>query len=141
MIRKAIELQPSAAGYEYQLTIVELQRGDAAAALAAAAREKPSIFQDIALALAKQAGPDPGAADASLHSLVEKYGIGVAFQIAQAYAIRGDADSAFDWLDRAWTSRDVGVLYLLYDPFLTRYRSDPRFGAFCRKAGLPVLAA
>jgi hypothetical protein len=27
---------------------------------------------------------------------------------------------------------------LLFDPFILRYKDDPRFAAFCRKVGLPV---
>ena len=27
---------------------------------------------------------------------------------------------------------------LLYNPFILRYKDDPRFAAFCRKVGLPV---
>jgi TolB-like protein/Tfp pilus assembly protein PilF len=138
MIRKGIELQPSAAGFYYQLTIIELQRGDAAGALATAEQERPSIFRDIAVALARQANPDRNAADGALRELIDKYSAGAAFQVAQAYALRNDPDNTFEWLDRAWANRDVGVLYLLYDPFVTRYRDDPRFAAFCRKAGLPV---
>jgi hypothetical protein len=42
----------------------------------------------------------------------------------------------FAWLDRAWGNRDPGISYLLYDPFLAAYRSDPRFAAFCKKTGL-----
>jgi serine/threonine protein kinase/tetratricopeptide (TPR) repeat protein len=140
MIRKAIELQPAAAGFSYQLTIIKLQRGDAVGALSSAEQERPSIFRDIAVALARQANPDREAADASLKELVDKYAAGAAFQVAQAYALREDPDNMFEWLDRAWTNRDVGVLYLLYDPFVTRYRADPRFAAFCRKAGLPAAA-
>jgi hypothetical protein len=43
-----------------------------------------------------------------------------------------------EWLDRAWSNRDPGIIYLLFDPFILRYKDDPRFGALCRKAGLPV---
>ena len=32
------------------------------------------------------------------------------------------------------------VAYLLYDPFIRRYKNDPRFAAFCKKAGLPTAA-
>jgi len=60
-----------------------------------------------------------------------------AFQIAEVYALRRDPDQAFAWLDRAWRQRDPGISGLLYDPFLLRYRDDPRFAAFCRKVGLP----
>ena len=30
------------------------------------------------------------------------------------------------------------MLYLLYDPFILRYKDDPRFAAFCKKVGLPI---
>lgn len=36
-----------------------------------------------------------------------------------------------------WSSRDVGIFFLLYDPFVGRYRNDPHFAAFCLKVGLP----
>jgi hypothetical protein len=61
-----------------------------------------------------------------------------AFQIADVYALRNDAKATFEWLDRAWSSRDAGITSLLYDPFILRYKDDPRFAAFCRKVGLPV---
>jgi len=28
----------------------------------------------------------------------------------------------------------------LYDPFIKRFRNDPRFTAYCRKVGLPAPA-
>lgn len=34
-----------------------------------------------------------------------------------------------------------GIAYLLYDPFILRFKDDPRFAAFCRKVGLPVPGA
>ena len=53
------------------------------------------------------------------------------------YALRNDASQSFAWLDRAWSIRDNGISDLLYDPFILRFRADPRFSAFCRKVGLP----
>jgi hypothetical protein len=44
----------------------------------------------------------------------------------------------FKWLDRAWITRDSGMGRLLTDPFILRYRDDPRFAAFCKKVGLPA---
>jgi hypothetical protein len=38
----------------------------------------------------------------------------------------------------SWSKRDSGIGLLLYDPFILRYKNDPRFAAFCRKVGLPV---
>jgi hypothetical protein len=63
---------------------------------------------------------------------------GAPFQIAEVYALRNDAKATFEWLDRAWSSRDAGVGLLLFDPFILRFKDDPRFAAFCRKVGLPV---
>jgi adenylate cyclase len=137
-IRRAIELQPAAAAYHERLAIIEIQRGHAQAALAAAQKEPAGVWQENALALARQIGGDRSAADAALNTLIEKEGTNSAYQIAEVYALRNDAQKTFEWLDRAWSNRDGGIPELLFDPFILRYKDDPRFAAFCRKAGLPV---
>jgi tetratricopeptide (TPR) repeat protein len=141
VVRRAIELQPGAVWYRQTLTIIEVQRGNAQAALAAAQQVPPGDggWQDIALATARQIGSDRSAADASLKALIEKDAGVAPYQIAQVYSLRDDAEATFDWLDRAWSNRDPGIGFLLYDPFILRYKNDPRFAAFCRKVGLPVL--
>ena len=140
-IRRAIALQPGAAGNHEQLAIIEIQRGDAQAALAAAQQESPGAWQDIALALARQIGGDRRAADAALETLIDKDAGTSSYQIAEVYALRNDAKETFAWLDRAWSNRDPGIQYLLFDPFILRFKDDPRFAAFCRKVGLPVPGA
>jgi len=137
-IRKAIELQRTAAYYAKTLTIIEIQRGDAQAALAAAEQEPPGPWQDTALAFARQMGSDRNAADGALRTMIEKYAERGAYQIAQVYALRNDAKATFEWLDRAWRNRDPGIEYLRFDALILRYKDDPRFAAFCRKVGLPV---
>jgi len=136
--RRAIELQPGAAGYHCMLTVIEIRRGNAEAALAAAQQEPPGFWQDFALAAARQIGVDRGAADAALRTLIEKDANLAFYQIAEVYALRNDAKQTFEWLDRAWSNRDAGIVYLLFDPLIRRYKDDPRFAAFCRKVGLPV---
>jgi serine/threonine-protein kinase len=137
-IRRAIELQPGAASYYEELAVIDVQRGNARAALAAALLEHPGIWQNIALALARSIGGDPRAAGAALKTLIDKDAGDAPFQIAEVYALRNDADETFAWLDRAWGNRDPGVQSLLYDPFILRFKHDPRFAAFCHKVGLPV---
>jgi serine/threonine protein kinase/Flp pilus assembly protein TadD len=137
-VRSAIELQPAAQSFHQTLTIIEIQRGHAQAALAAAQQEPAGPWQDQALALARQIGSDRGAAEAALKTLVEKDAGVEPYQIAQVYALRSDAQATFEWLDRAWASRDPGMTYVLFDPFILRYKHDPRFAAFCRKVGLPI---
>jgi TolB-like protein/Tfp pilus assembly protein PilF len=137
-IRRAIELQPGAAANHEQLAIIEIQRGNAQAALAAAQQEPPGDWQDVALALARQIGSDRTAADAALKTLIDKWASLSSYQVAQVYALRNDAKETFAWLDRAWSSRDPGIQYLLFDPLILRYKDDPRFAAFCKKVGLPT---
>lgn len=136
-IHKAMELQPAAASeHQEVITVLAIQRGDAQAALAAALRVPPGIRQDVALAFARQIASDRGAADAALQTVIQKYSGDAAVQIAEIYALRNDAKATFEWLDRAWSNRDPGVTELLYNPFIRRYKDDPRLVAFCRKVGL-----
>jgi len=137
-LRRALELQPDAARIRSDFVALDVQRGDAAAARAMAETIAPGNWHDQALALAMQIGTDRETADAALRRFLDESASGMEFQIAQIHAVRGDADRAFEWLERAWTARDPGLQYVLYDPFLLTLRDDPRFAAFCAKAGLPA---
>jgi tetratricopeptide (TPR) repeat protein len=68
-LHQAMELQPTVTSHYELLTVIEIQRGDAQAGLAAAQRAAPGARQDVALASARQIGPDRGAADAALKTL------------------------------------------------------------------------
>ncbi|HSE12270.1 MAG TPA: tetratricopeptide repeat protein, partial [Rudaea sp.] len=137
-IRKAIALQPASGIFDATLAVIEVQRGDANAALAAAEQAVPGIWQDYALGMARQIGNDRVAADAALKLAIDNDADGMAFQIAQMQALRRDPDQTFAWLDRALANRDPGLQFLLVDRFLLRYQSDPRFAVFCKKMGLPA---
>ena len=138
---RALELQPNAVWPPAALTLIEVQRGNADGALDAAQKELPGPWLDTVLGAARQIGADRRAADAALRTLIEKDADVAAYQIAEIYALRNDAKATFEWLDRAWSNRDAGIGFLLWDPFLQRYKDDPRFAAFCRKVGLPVPGA
>ncbi len=135
---RSIALHPGSVDFHEQLAVIAILRNQPGAALAAARAEPPGAWHDIAMALALQIGPDRKAADAALQKLIARYAKGAPYQIAEVYALRKDPDATFHWLDRAWAERDPGISTLLYDPFILRYRHDPRFAAFCRKAGLPT---
>ena len=137
-INKAIELAPASAPLRSWLTIIEVQRGNAPAALEAAQQEPPGAFRGMSFAFARQIGGDQSAADSALRTFIENDADQSAYQIAEVYALRNDAKATFEWLDRAWNNRDSGIQYLLFDPFILRYKDDPRFAAFCRKVRLPV---
>jgi tetratricopeptide (TPR) repeat protein len=137
-VRTAIELQPDAPRSQATRVLIAVLRGDAPAALDFAQQVPPGSWRDVSLALARQLGSDRALAEAALKTLIERDADPSSYQIAEVYALRQDATNAFLWLDRAWSNRDVGVGFLLYDPLFTRYRKDPRFADYCRKVGLPV---
>ena len=135
--RKAVALAPGAftsAG----LVIVQVVRGETRPALATAQQTPKDGWRDFALALAMQPGLDRAAADHALKTLIENEAESMSYQIAEVYGLRKDPDNMFAWLDHAWDNRDSGIHRLLTDPFILPYRDDPRFAAFCRKAGLPI---
>jgi serine/threonine-protein kinase len=136
--RNAVALVPGSPFVSAGLVLIQIQRGETDAAQASARQIRSDIWRDIALAFATQGGVDHGAADAALKNLIDKSADGSAYQIAEVYALRKDPDNMFRWLDRAWDGRDSGIGRLLVDPFVLRYRDDPRFAAFCRKVGLPA---
>ena len=137
-MNKAIELQPASAPLRSWLTIIEVQRGNAPAALEAAQQASPGAHRNMSIAFAQQIGGDQAAADSALRTFIERDADQSAYQIAEVYALRNDATATFEWLDRAWNNRDSGIQYLLFDPFILRFKDDPRFASFCRKVGLPV---
>ncbi|MEO6969491.1 MAG: tetratricopeptide repeat protein [Chthoniobacterales bacterium] len=137
--QEQMSLQTSA-GAQARLSSIEVLRGDAAAALEKAEQVPPGKSHDFALANARQIGNDAAAADAALKTLIDKYGQTDPYLIARCYALRKDPDGMFDLLDRAWVERDSNITILYYDPFLLRYKDDPRFAALCKKMGLPTPA-
>jgi TolB-like protein/DNA-binding winged helix-turn-helix (wHTH) protein len=58
--------------------------------------------------------------------------------LAMVYAMGGNKDKAFEWLDKAYEQRDGQVITLITsDPVWKNLRDDPRFLAFVRRLGLP----
>jgi len=60
------------------------------------------------------------------------------YRIAHCYALLGDKDLAFRYLDRAYQLHNPDMLSLNVDPELDSLRSDPRFLAMRMRIGLPV---
>jgi hypothetical protein len=75
--------------------------------------------------------------DAALAALESKYAREAAYQIAEVHAFRGEADLAFQWLERAYDQRDGGLVDIKGEPLLRGLAGDPRYKAFLRKMKLP----
>ncbi len=136
-LRRALELQPRAAGIHHDIAILALLQGDPGTALQEARLETSETFRDVALALALAAGPDRAAADAALIHLVKARGEEAPFRVAGVFAFRREPDKVFEWLERAEALRDPRLITLLADPLFRPYYSDPRFADLCRRLGVP----
>src|SRR6476661_7724182 len=90
--RKAAELQPTGAGSHRFQVLIAAQRGDGEAALREAQLEPDPRFRRFELAVAHYVRGDRAAADAALADLIAKDREGFAYQIAEVYAVRGEAD-------------------------------------------------
>lgn len=60
------------------------------------------------------------------------------FWIAWVYAFRGEADQAFEWLERAYAEHARQLNSLKGRGFLRSLHSDPRWASLLRKMNLPV---
>jgi tetratricopeptide (TPR) repeat protein len=136
--RKMAELQPSASSSHRWQVLVAVQRGDGEAALREAELEPNDSIRSFELALAQYVRGDRKAADAALADLIANSRNSLAYQIAQVYAVRGETDKAFEWLQIAVDNQDGGIPSLLVDPLLRSLHDDPRYKNLLAKVGLPA---
>jgi tetratricopeptide (TPR) repeat protein len=75
--------------------------------------------------------------DGALQELIATHQTDCAYQIAEVYAYRGEADKAFEWLDRAYRQRDPGTPELKSDPLMRSLRQHRRYTDLLKKMRLP----
>jgi serine/threonine-protein kinase len=136
--RKAAELQPNGAASHRWQVLVAAARGDGEAALREAQLEPNEQYRRFELAIAYHVRREPAKADAVLAELINKDRSVLAYQIAEVYAWRGEADKTFEWLQISFDSHDTGLLSVNVEPVMRPLQSDPRFAALVRKIGLPA---
>jgi serine/threonine-protein kinase len=136
--RKSAELQPAAAATHRWQALIAAQRGDGETALREAQLEPDEGYRRFELAVARYIRGDRLAADAALADLVANGRDQLAYQIAEVYAVRGEKDKAFEWLQIAFDNHDTGTLSVLVDPLMRGLREDPRYKNFLVKLGLPA---
>ena len=134
--RKALELAPERNVSNALLSIVLLDEGRTDDALAQAGREPDQVWKLWATAIINHRIGREAQSDAAIKQLVTEHSDGNAFQIAEVYAVRGDADRAFQWLETAYQKRDSGVTHAKVDPNLASLHNDARWGVYLKKLGL-----
>jgi TolB-like protein/predicted TPR repeat methyltransferase len=134
--RKTLALSPHFAGARYRHGRVLLRQGKHSEALAALEQENSFIYRTTGLAMLHHVMGNHEESDRALKDLIGDAADRAAFQIAEVYGVRGEADEAFEWLEQSRVIRDSGLASLLGDPAFRGLIADPRWILFLEKLGL-----
>jgi serine/threonine-protein kinase len=132
-LRRALEMNPTSEENHRLLGLAYAQLGkydEAAASFreAVASSDNPGLANaDLGLVAALKGRKTEARAvlDGLRAAAKERYVSPVAF--VTLHAALGDADAAFEWLERAHADRRGWLAYLRVEPLLDSLRSDPRF--------------
>ena len=128
---------PNSAIVHYVKCMILLARGEAEAALVEAEKEPHAFFKLYARHFALFALGRKAEADLLLNELEDTYGATEAANMADAYAFRGEIDTAFEWLNKAVALKDPVLIDGLNYPSFKKLYGDPRWGQLIAKMGVP----
>ena len=134
-LRTALRLRPGYVGAQYSIGEALLLKGDQAGALAAMQNEPSELWRRIGLPMAWHALGRKAQSDAALAELIQKDEKTAAYNIAYVLAFRGEADRAFEWLDKTVAYNDPGLVEIAVQPLFASLHQDPRWLRFLRKVG------
>jgi TolB-like protein/DNA-binding winged helix-turn-helix (wHTH) protein/Tfp pilus assembly protein PilF len=134
-LHTALTLSPNHAAAEYGIAVALLMKGEPTAALAAMQRESSAYWRAVGLPMVFHALGRKAESDAALARLIEEHRTDAAYNIAYVHAFRGEANRAFEWLDKAATDRDPGLDDIAVDPLFAGLYHDRRWPRFLRRLG------
>jgi TolB-like protein/Tfp pilus assembly protein PilF len=133
--RSVLSLSPGNGGAHAELGNALLLKGDAQGALAEIEQDTSEMWKMIGLPMAYHALGRKAESDAALAALIAKYEKDAPYNIAYVYAYRGEADKAFEWLDKAVEYGDAGIGEIVSENLFDNIHKDPRWLPFLRKRG------
>jgi serine/threonine-protein kinase len=137
--RGALEIAPEHGRAARNLGFALMLQGRLVEAQAAFHRSSNTFFVAVGDVMVEHALGHAAASQLALDGvLAVPYVRQGSYQVAQAYAWRGETGRALEWIGHAIDEHDAGLNYLSYDPFFRPLRADPRFAALLRKLKLPV---
>jgi TolB-like protein/Flp pilus assembly protein TadD len=136
-LEKSLHILPDQNNAAANLAVLYLLEKKPAEALEAAERSTSEVFKLSRQAAALHDLGRTAEAQRLLDELIARHGHDGAFQIAEAYAWFGQADKAFEWLDRAYVQRDGGLTSLKFSTMLRGLRGGHRYAAVFAKMNLP----
>ena len=134
-IRTSLRLSPGRGLAHYTIAMTLLPKGDLQGALAEINLEPAETWRLDGLAIINHALGKKAESDAALAEVIRKYEKESAWNIAYIYAFRGEADRAFEWLDKAILYRDPGLSLTAVQSTFNKIHQDPRWLPFLRKIG------
>ncbi len=135
-LARAVEIAPDGDWEVLYLAMAHLLEGNPTLALAGAERNVSPWVKSMIRVLAHHALGNRLESDRALRELQGHAHI-VAYQIAEAYAWRGEVDRSFEWLDRCREDRDGGFTLAPLDPLLRPLHGDPRWKGLLATLKLP----
>lgn len=133
--RTVLSLSPNRASAHSELGTALMQKGDATSALAEIEKETSEVRRMIGLPMAYRALGRKAEADVAINALIAKYEKDWSYNVAYVYGFCGNADKAFEWLDKAVAYRDPGLANIVTENLFDKIHSDPRWVPFLRKIG------
>jgi TolB-like protein/DNA-binding winged helix-turn-helix (wHTH) protein/Tfp pilus assembly protein PilF len=134
---RAQELNPQLSSLHLTRGKIFFSQGRMQEALAEMEKETGEWEKLSGQALAYYALGRPEESNVALKKLIATHQNDCAYQIAELYAFRREADKAFQWLDRAIRQRDPGAPELRSGPLMRSLRQDPRYTQLLEKMRLP----
>ena len=131
----ALTLSPGFISAHYRIGSALLQKGDPQAALVAMQKEPSEPWRQLGLVMVHYDLGDTAASDTVLAAVIEKHEKRWAYNIAYVLAYRGEADRAFEWLQKAVAYNDGGLSEIVSQPLFANIHDDPRWLPFLESIG------
>jgi eukaryotic-like serine/threonine-protein kinase len=138
VLQKSLDLDPQQGFVHFVRGQILLARGRPQEAMMEMQRETNDWLKLTGEALVYHSLGHPQASEAALQELIASHGSESAYQIAQVYAYRGEADKALEWLDRAYRQHDSGLPYLKSEGLFKGLQQNPRYVQLLKKMALPL---
>jgi len=137
-ISRALDFNPQLSLTYFTLGLTYLSSGHADKALEAFGKEALEDYRLLGVTLAHHALGRSTESAAALDQLIEHHADVSPCQVAEAYAYMGEADAAFEWLDRAYASRNPRLVEIRGDSLLGDLHQHPRWLPFLRQIGFGI---
>jgi len=134
-IRTVLSLSPDRIGAYHMLGLALLHNGDAAAALDAFDLEGDEEYRVKGRTLALYELGHKDEFNAAFTELRDNWGEHWPSEIAQVYGWIGDADAAFEWLQKAVDANETGLMDQALSPLYQKLHGDSRWTEFLEERG------